>query len=168
MNTDSIYYSSIGVYRRPSVVSPSRKESCHEYPETPLVGVGVVVILNGERVLLIQRANEPGRGIWAIPGGAVELGETLEQAALREVREECGLDVELGPLVDFYDLIVPDHQGRIRFHYVLLDFVARYRGGRQPLRPMRSRSPGCTWPSWSSCDMPERLREVVRKAMRTG
>lgn len=99
-----------------------------EYPQAPIVGVGAVVIRDGQ-VLLVRRAHEPNRGQWSIPGGTVELGETLSQAAAREVWEECQVRVEPGEVVATSDLIERDAQGRIRYHYVLLDLAARYSSG---------------------------------------
>jgi mutator protein MutT len=98
------------------------------YPERPIVGVGAVV-LDGRRVVLVKRANEPLKGAWSLPGGAVNVGETLADAVRREVREETGLDVEVGPIVDVLDRIRSDPDGRIRFHYVLIDFLCRPTGG---------------------------------------
>jgi len=99
-----------------------------EYPEAPIVGVGAVIVKAG-RVLLIQRANEPNRGRWSIPGGTVELGETLTEAAAREAREECQVEVEIGDLLSAVDLIQHDEKGRVRYHYVLIDLAARYVSG---------------------------------------
>lgn len=98
------------------------------YPPRPVVGVGAIV-LDADRVLLIRRAHEPLKGQWSLPGGGVELGETLEQAVAREVREETGLDVEVGPIVDVLDRITSDADGRVEHHYVLVDFVCRPAGG---------------------------------------
>jgi 8-oxo-dGTP diphosphatase len=95
-----------------------------EYPVRPIVGVGAVV-LDGDRVLLVKRAHEPLKGEWSLPGGAVELGETLETAIVREVREETGLTVEVGPMVDVLDRLRHDPNGRLKYHYVLIDFVCR-------------------------------------------
>lgn len=99
-----------------------------EYPDAPIIGVGAVVIKDGH-VLLVRRANHPNRGQWSIPGGTVELGETLAQAAAREVREECQVEVKPGGVLATYDLIQRDDQGRIRYHYVLIDLAARYLSG---------------------------------------
>jgi ADP-ribose pyrophosphatase YjhB (NUDIX family) len=99
-----------------------------EYPRRPILGVGAVV-LDGGRVLLVRRANEPLKGQWSLPGGAVELGETVVAAVAREVLEETGLEVEVGALIDLLDRLSYDEHGRVRYHYVLLDFVCRPVGG---------------------------------------
>jgi 8-oxo-dGTP diphosphatase len=99
-----------------------------EYPEAPVVGVGAI-ILHENRVLLIQRGQEPLKGEWSLPGGALELGETLEDGVCREVLEETGLQVEVLQLVELVDRIVRDPQGVVQFHYVLADFLCRVTGG---------------------------------------
>jgi 8-oxo-dGTP diphosphatase len=99
-----------------------------EYPSRPVVGVGAVVLDRG-RVLLVRRANEPLKGRWSLPGGAVDVGETLREAIRREVREETGLEVEPGAMVEVLDRISGDPDGRTRFHYVLIDFVCEPVGG---------------------------------------
>src|ERR1700686_1139935 len=107
--------------------------SSREYPERPLVGVGGVVIDNG-RALLIRRASEPLRGEWSIPGGMLELGETLEQGVARELLEETGLQVRVLELIEVFERIVYAHNGepagiggkspvRPRFHYVIADYL---------------------------------------------
>jgi 8-oxo-dGTP diphosphatase len=93
------------------------------YPARPIIGVGVVVWY-GERVLLVRRGKPPRVGDWSLPGGAQRLGETIAQAARREVKEEAGLELVLGDVVATVDLIERDRQGRIRYHYTLIDFVA--------------------------------------------
>ena len=103
-----------------------------EYPEAPLVGVGAVVI-DGGKVLLVQRGQEPGKGTWGLPGGLVELGETVADAVRREVAEETGLNVEPGPLLGIFEPITRDEEGRVRYHYIVVDFLASLRGGA--LRP---------------------------------
>lgn len=84
----------------------------------------------GDEVLLVRRLNEPSRGRWSLPGGVIEVGETIREAARREVREECGLEVEPGEVVAVVDNIVRDEEGRVRFHYVLIDLLAEYLGGQ--------------------------------------
>jgi len=98
------------------------------YPDRPFVGVGAVV-LDGSRVLLVKRGQAPLKGHWSLPGGAVETGETLEQAVTREVLEETGVAIEVGPIVEVLDRISRDVEGRVEHHYVLVDFVARPTGG---------------------------------------
>ena len=92
------------------------------YPDRPIVAVGGVII-DGDCVLLVKRANEPLKGEWSLPGGVVEAGETLEAALAREVREETSLDVEVGPVVEVLDRILRDAVGRVKYHYVIVDYV---------------------------------------------
>ncbi len=98
-----------------------------EFPLTPLLGVGAVVVHEG-RVLLVRRANEPLKGQWTLPGGLLEVGESLLEAVAREVKEETGLEVEPIELVDLVDRIHRD-QGRVRYHYVIADYLCRVTGG---------------------------------------
>lgn len=98
-----------------------------EYPSHPLIGVGTVV-WHGGRVLLVRRARPPRQGQWSLPGGAQQLGETMAEAARREVREEAGLEIELGQIIATIDLIERDPDGRVRYHYTLIDFTAEATG----------------------------------------
>ena len=98
------------------------------YPEKPMVGVGAL-IQDGDKYMLIKRAVEPDAGLWSIPGGLVEIGEKAEEAAVREAREETGLDVEVVNLLGVVDKIVRDEDSRIRFHFVIVDYLVRPRGG---------------------------------------
>ncbi len=99
-----------------------------EYPSAPLVGVGAIIV-DGERVLLVRRGHAPALGKWSIPGGLVDVGETVEAAVRREVAEECGLELHLHGLVGVVDRIVRDGAGRVQYHYVLVDFLATPAGG---------------------------------------
>jgi 8-oxo-dGTP diphosphatase len=100
-----------------------------EYPEAPIVGVGAVVI-DGTKVLLVRRGQEPLKGEWSLPGGALELGETLQQGVVREVLEETGLIVAPDGIIEILDRISQDEaSARVRYHYVLIDFVCRVTGG---------------------------------------
>jgi ADP-ribose pyrophosphatase YjhB (NUDIX family) len=93
-----------------------------QYPERPVVGVGAVIVSDG-KVVLIRRRFEPLAGRWSLPGGALELGETLEAAVAREMLEETGLEVEVGPVIDVFDRIVLDEVRRVRYHFVLVDYL---------------------------------------------
>lgn len=94
-----------------------------EYPEHPRVGVGAV-ILDGGRVLLVKRGGQPSAGKWSLPGGLVELGETTVEAIAREVVEECGLSITIAGVAGVVDRVVRDDAGRVRYHYVLVDYLA--------------------------------------------
>jgi 8-oxo-dGTP diphosphatase len=100
-----------------------------EYPDTPFVGVGVVIIEDG-RVALIKRGQAPLLGEWSIPGGVLEVGELLRQAAIREAHEETGLTVEPGELLGVYDRVLRDECGNTMYHYVLIDFLCRRVAGQ--------------------------------------
>ena len=99
-----------------------------KYPDRPIVGVGAVIV-DGDRVLLVKRAHEPLKGEWSLPGGAVEVGESLEAALVREVREETCLDVTVGPVVDVLDRIGWDANDRVEYHFVIVDYLCRVAGG---------------------------------------
>jgi ADP-ribose pyrophosphatase YjhB (NUDIX family) len=102
--------------------------SSRAYPDRPFVGVGAVIVQDG-RVVLIKRRFEPLAGQWSLPGGAVDVGETLVDCVAREMLEETGLVVDVGPVIDVFDRIVRDDAGRVQFHYVLVDYVCRPVGG---------------------------------------
>ena len=99
-----------------------------KYPQQPVIAVGAVVV-HKNRILLIRRGKEPARGEWAIPGGRVELGETMQEAATRETMEETGISIRPGKLVYYFETIQPDADGSIRFHYAIFDFMAEYLAG---------------------------------------
>jgi 8-oxo-dGTP diphosphatase len=105
-----------------------RMSSRRLYPKKPMVGVGVLIENNG-RYLLIKRAAEPDKGLWSIPGGMVEIGERTHDAARREAKEETGLDVEIVKVLDVVDKIILDQTGRIKFHYVIVDYLGNLKGG---------------------------------------
>ncbi|MFC2037295.1 NUDIX hydrolase [Chloroflexota bacterium] len=135
-----------------------------EYPKAPIVAVGVI-IRSGDRIALIQRDKEPSKGLWTFPGGAVELGETVRDAAQREALEETGLAVELGEVAAVVDNMVHDEEGRIHYHYIILDFFARPAGGR--LQPGTDVS-DARWASLAdldSLDMTEKAGQLARELL---
>ena len=99
-----------------------------EYPERPIAGVGVVVFRN-EEVLLVKRKKAPYKGQWSIPGGKQRLGETVTKAARRELMEETGVEVNELTLIDVIDIIVPDEEGKILYHYIVTDYRTRWLSG---------------------------------------
>lgn len=106
-------------------VHPKRK-----YPDAPLVGVGSVAVKDG-RILVVKRAFEPGAGKWSIPGGLVEVGEKLSDACAREMLEETGLEIQVLELINVFDMIDRDESGKVRYHYVLADFLTKPIGGEE-------------------------------------
>ena len=100
----------------------------HERPARPVLGAAAVVIHDG-RVLLIRRGHAPDAGAWSIPGGAVDVGESVEAALRREVREETGLDIAVGAFLEIYERVERDTDGSVRFHFVVLDYAATVIGG---------------------------------------
>jgi 8-oxo-dGTP diphosphatase len=95
-----------------------------EFPELPLVGVGAIII-EAARVILVKRRHPPLQDEWSIPGGVLEVGELVREAAIREAREETGLTVEPGELLGVYDRVLRDADKRVQYHYVLIDFLCR-------------------------------------------
>ena len=99
-------------------------------PFFPVLGVGAVIVTDDLRVVLVKRRHEPLAGQWSLPGGRLELGETLEAGLAREMLEETGLEIEVGPVVDVFDRILLDPERKVRYHYVLIDYLCRPVGGR--------------------------------------
>ena len=93
-----------------------------QYPERPIVGVGAVIVDDG-KVVLVKRKYEPLKGQWSLPGGMVEIGEMLESALAREMLEETGLRVDVGPVIEVFDRIMRDEEHRVRYHFVLVDYL---------------------------------------------
>jgi mutator protein MutT len=135
-----------------------------EFAGHPLVGVGGI-ILNDGKVLLVRRGKQPGYGKWSIPGGMVELGETLQEAMKREVREECGIEIELADVVAVLERIIPHQERGIHYHYVLIDFLGYWRSGElQPSSDILE----ARWADpleMKDLDMTDRTQQVVLEAL---
>ena len=99
-----------------------------KYPDRPYVGVGAVIV-DGGKVLIVKRKYDPLAGQWSLPGGGVELGETLEDSIVREMLEETGLNIEVGPVIEVFDRITRDDDGQVRYHFVLVDYLCWPTGG---------------------------------------
>ena len=99
-----------------------------KYPDRPYVGVGAVIV-DGGKVLIVKRKYDPLAGQWSLPGGGVEVGETLEDSIVREMLEETGLDIEVGPVIEVLDRIPRDEDGQVRYHFVLVDYLCWPVGG---------------------------------------
>jgi 8-oxo-dGTP diphosphatase len=131
------------------------------------VAVGAVV-LDGARVLLVKRGQEPLKGQWSLPGGAVETGETLHAALVREVREETCLEVEVGPVVEVLDSIRLDAEGRTEYHYIIIDYACRVRAGTSPLAACGSDAAAVEWvdaADLESFQVTPTAIAVIRKAL---
>lgn len=135
--------------------------TAREYPDRPVVGVGAVIIRDG-RVLLIRRGQPPMQGAWSLPGGALEVGETLVEGVRRESLEETGLQVEPLSVVEVLDRIAHDDAGRVQYHYVLVDFLCRVKGGTA------ASGSDATELRWAALDELDAVapftREVIQKA----
>jgi 8-oxo-dGTP diphosphatase len=120
---------------KPRSKKPAKKSvaSAHRYPAAPMVGVGIA-IWRGDKVLLVKRAKPPNEGQWALPGGKQQLGETIMEAAVREAREETGLDIVPLGIVTAVDSITRDKAGEIEFHYTIVDVAAESREGKAEAR----------------------------------
>ncbi len=135
-----------------------------DYPEQPIIGVGAVIIQDG-RALLVRRDTEPLKGEWSVPGGMLELGEKLHDGVRREALEETGLQVEPGEVLDVFDSIFADEQGRTQYHYVLIDYLCRPISGDAKAGSDVS---GVRWVSaeeLSGLHLRESIEQVVRKGL---
>ena len=108
-------------------MSPNERNA-RTYPRFPIPAVGAV-ILNDQRILLIQRGHEPSKGKWTLPGGVIEVGESPEDAIIREVKEECNLSITVVGIIEVFNRVIRDDQNRIKYHYVILDYLTRCQAG---------------------------------------
>jgi ADP-ribose pyrophosphatase YjhB (NUDIX family) len=134
-----------------------------EFPEVPLVGVGSIII-EDSRVLLVKRAHPPIQGQWSIPGGVLEVGEMVRDAAIREAREETGLVIEPGELLGVFDRILRDSEQRVQYHYVLIDFLCRPVGGELRAASDAEEVRWFTLEELPALNLAPDTREVIRTA----
>ena len=137
------------------------------HPDRPIVAVGAVIVHDG-RVLLVKRGQEPLKGQWSLPGGAVETGETLHAALAREVLEETCLTVEIGPVVEVLDSIRLDERGRAEYHYIIIDYVCHVRAGAPTAAACGSDADGACWVGAADLDryhVTAAATAVIRKAL---
>jgi 8-oxo-dGTP diphosphatase len=152
------------------------------YPARPIVGVGAVILLSRAEalragctgleaatgVVLVKRRFDPLAGRWSLPGGGVETGETLADAIAREVMEETGLTVEVGPVVDVFDRILLDADGRVQYHFVLIDYLCRPIGGALLAGSDVADVVVAGAADLAPYDLTEKAHDVIRKALTHG
>ena len=134
------------------------------YPDHPIVGVGAVIV-DGGRALLVRRASEPLMGEWSVPGGVLELGETLRDGVRREVFEETGLVVEPGEVLDIFDSIFTDGDGRTQYHYVLIDYLCRPVSGKAKAGTDVSEVRWVSENDLGAMGLRESIEQVVRRGL---
>ncbi len=109
-------------------VIDTEESNRREYPRRPIASLAACVF-KGDKILLIKRATPPSKGLWSVPGGVIELGETFEETAKREVYEECGIEIEAGEIFTVENFKVLDEEKRIQFHYIITYLIAYHTGG---------------------------------------
>jgi 8-oxo-dGTP diphosphatase len=133
------------------------------YPARPIVGVGGVIVA-GDQVVLIKRRYEPLAGRWSIPGGTLEVGEPLEVGVARELYEETGLIVRVGPVVDVFDRIHRDEEGRVKYHFVLVDYLCLPIGGALEAGDDVSEAEWASFDDLAPYDLTEKAAQLIRRA----
>jgi ADP-ribose pyrophosphatase YjhB (NUDIX family) len=129
-----------------------------------MVGVGVITVNEAKKVLLVKRGNEPSKGLWSVPGGMVELGERVREAGIREVKEECNIDVEPEEVISVVDIILKDQDNGVKYHYVLIEYLAKYLGGEVQARSDVMEAGWFARTELDALDLPEVTRKVIEKA----
>ena len=137
-----------------------------EYPDNPLVGVGAVIVQDN-RVLLIRRGHAPLLGEWSLPGGVLECGETLREATIREAREETGLTVETGDMLGVYERVIRSQDGRVGYHYVLIDFLCGVVTGDLQSGSDAADVRWFTREELDGLNLPHDTRDVIEKGFRS-
>ncbi|HEX9973002.1 MAG TPA: NUDIX hydrolase [bacterium] len=135
-----------------------------QYPPAPIVGVGVITVNDEKKVLLVKRGNEPRKGLWSVPGGMVELGERVREAGIREVKEECNIDVEPEEVISVVDIILKDQDNGVKYHYVLIEYLAKYLGGEVQAQSDVLEAGWFARTALDDLDLPEVTRKVIEKA----
>jgi ADP-ribose pyrophosphatase YjhB (NUDIX family) len=135
-----------------------------DYPDHPFIGVGAVIV-RGDKALLVRRATEPLKDEWSVPGGVLELGEKLRVGAAREALEETGLTVEVGEVLDVFDSIFPDADGRTQYHFVLIDFLCRPIAGEAKAGSDVNEVRWVKEDELAALNLRESIAEVVRKGL---
>jgi ADP-ribose pyrophosphatase YjhB (NUDIX family) len=148
-------------------------DESRRYPKRPIVGVGAVIVMPADGpaaergVVLIKRRFPPLAGRWSVPGGGVEAGETLTGGLAREIREETGLEIEVGPVLDVFDRITRDADGRVEYHYVLVDYLCRPTGGTLQAGSDVSDARVVRESDLGEYDLTEKTLDVIEKALTT-
>jgi mutator protein MutT len=137
------------------------------YPDRPIVAVGAIVVEKG-RVLMARRGKEPSYGLWSVPGGAVRLGEDLKTAARREIREELGIEVELTDVIEILERVTRDAEGRIQYHYVVVDYLARRVDGEPTPSPEALEVRWIAPEEFSQYEMTRGTAEVLLRILEAG
>jgi len=132
-----------------------------EYPKQPLIGVGAIII-EGDKVVLIKRGHAPLIGEWSIPGGVLEVGETMREGVIREAREETSLLIEPMDLLGVYDRVLRDDRGQVLYHYVLIDFLCRIKGGSLQAAGDADQAQWFNQQELSALPLPQDTAEVIR------
>jgi 8-oxo-dGTP diphosphatase len=148
-----------------ALVPAAQPTSARRYPSKPMLGVGGIVFNEAGDVLLVKRKHEPLALQWSLPGGTLDVGETLESGTAREIREETGVIVEVGPLVEVFDRILLDEDGKVRYHFVLVDYLCRPIGGTLEAQSDASE---CAWVPVGQLReyrMAEKPRDVIARAV---
>jgi ADP-ribose pyrophosphatase YjhB (NUDIX family) len=145
------------------MVESIRMSKNREYPDRPFVGVGVVV-LRGDEVLLVQRGKAPNKGQWSIPGGKQRLGETVMQAVHRELLEETGVKIKQAALLDVVDVIMQDDNGKIQYHYTLVDYQAEWLSGECRSGDDADAVKWVSFDELNSVGLLDKTRDIILKA----